>query len=336
MSIINQALKKAQREQRVHSLQSWCLPTQAASLWPQRSMWFVLTLGGSIALGIGALLHAWLIPASTPPPAAMPVTVLPTLSLMSKPPLSTSPPATTAALHPLVGQGTASGLSSKAVAAIQPESTPLPWHQPAETAAQSTTIVGSPEPQPLLAQKPAETAARPGAPTLPTTPQPTAAHTLFNLALEAQATGDLEQAMTLLQQAVKIAPTLKQAYNGLGNLYYQRQQYDDAVAMYRQALALDPNYTQARNNLGSAYMQLSQHERAIEELQKVLQDDGEASLAYYNLACVYARTGDSAQALHYLQRAMEIEPQARLWAQTDADFNRVRNEPAFQQLLGSS
>jgi Tfp pilus assembly protein PilF len=266
----------------------------------------------------------------------MQVTVLPTPSLMGKPPLSTSAPATAAILPPVEGQETATGLSSWPVATLLPEGTPLPWRQPAETAAHSAPVVVSPEPQRPPEHKPEKPVAHPGASALPTTPQLTTAHTLFNLALEAQAAGDLEQAMTLLQQAVKLAPTLKRAYNSLGNLYYQRQQYDDAVAMYRQALALDPDYTQARNNLGSAYMQLSQHERAIEELQKVLQADGEASLAYYNLACVYARTGDSAQAVHYLQRAMEIEPQARLWAQTDADFSRVRNELAFQRLVGSS
>lgn len=241
-----------------------------------------------------------------------------------------------ASQRPMVEQGAATGLASRMVAVAQPEGTPLPWRQSVATVAQSTTAVASPEPPRPPEQNPAETVARPDVSTLPMTPQLTAAHTLFNRALEAQAAGDLEQAMTLLQQAVKLAPTLKHAYNGLGNLYYQRQQYDDAVAMYRQALALDPNYTQARNNLGSTYIQLSQHERAIEEFQKVLQTDGEASLAYYNLACVYARTGDSAQAVHYLQRAMEIEPQARLWAQTDADFSRVRDQPAFQRLLGSS
>jgi Tfp pilus assembly protein PilF len=164
----------------------------------------------------------------------------------------------------------------------------------------------------------------------------TEAHTHFNLALEAQAGGDVEQAMALLHQAVRLDPTLKRAYNNLGNLYYQRQQYDEAVTMYHQALTLDPDYTQARNNLGSAYIQLSQYEQAIAELHKVLQGGGEASLAYYNLACIYARRGDSTQAVHYLQRAMETEPQARIWAQTDADFSRIRSEPALQRLLGSS
>ena len=212
----------------------------------------------------------------------------------------------------------------------------MPAHQLAATAAPDANTVASPEPQRPPDPRPAETAARSKAPELPTASQRTEAHTRFNLALAAQTTGDLERAMTLLQQAISLDPTLKHAYNNLGNLYYQRQQYDDAVAMYHQALALDPDYMQARNNLGSAYIQLSQYEQAIAELQKVLQADGTSSLAYYNLACVYARTGDSTQAVHYLQRAVEIEPQARLWAQTDADFSRIRTEPAFQRLLGSS
>jgi tetratricopeptide (TPR) repeat protein len=160
--------------------------------------------------------------------------------------------------------------------------------------------------------------------------------THFNRAIEAQTAGDLDHAATLLQHAIELDPTLTYAYNSLGNLYYQQQQYHQAVAMYQQALAVDPEYIQARTNLGSAYIQIAQPEQAIAEFHKVLQADGDTSLAYYNLACVYARTGDSAQAVHYLQRAIAMEPQARVWAHTDTDFNRVRTDPEFQRLVGPS
>jgi Tfp pilus assembly protein PilF len=81
-------------------------------------------------------------------------------------------------------------------------------------------------------------------------------------------------------------------------------------------------------------MQLAMHDQAITALRKALQVDNTSGLAYYNLACVYARMGESTTATHYLQQALEFEPQARIWAQTDADFTRVRTTPEFQQLLG--
>jgi tetratricopeptide (TPR) repeat protein len=149
----------------------------------------------------------------------------------------------------------------------------------------------------------------------------------------AEEAGDLARASSLLEQAVKLDATAKAAYNSLGNVYYQQQRYQQAIAMYDKALALDPHYAKARNNLGSTYMQLAMDARAIEELLKALQADSSFGLAYYNLACVYARGGHTTTAAQYLQQAIALEPQARTWAQTDADFARVRSAPEIQQLV---
>jgi tetratricopeptide (TPR) repeat protein len=161
----------------------------------------------------------------------------------------------------------------------------------------------------------------------------TKAQTLFHRALGAKAKGDLKRAKALLEQAITLDPTAKGAYDALGSVYYQQQQYQRAVTMYERALALDPNYVTARNNLGSTYMQLALDERAIEELQRALQVDSSYSLAYYNLACVHARAGRGGAAAQYLAQAVALEPEARQWAQTDADFARVRSVPEVRKLL---
>jgi tetratricopeptide (TPR) repeat protein len=160
------------------------------------------------------------------------------------------------------------------------------------------------------------------------------AQALVQRAAIAQDAKEPTRALTLLEQAIKLDPTAKAAYNSLGNVYYQQRRYQQAMAMYQKALAIDPDYTKARNNLGNTYMQLAMDARAIDELQKVLQADSSYSLAYYNLACVYARSGNSTTAAQYLQQAITLEPQARTWAQADTDFARVRGAPEVQQLLG--
>jgi Tfp pilus assembly protein PilF len=160
------------------------------------------------------------------------------------------------------------------------------------------------------------------------------AQALVQRAAAAQEGNELTRALTLLEQAIKLDPTAKTAYNSLGNVYYQQRHYQQALAMYQKALAIDPDYVKARTNLGSTYMQLAMDTRAIDELQKVLQTDSSYSLAYYNLACVYARSGNGTMAAQYLQQAIALEPQARAWAQTDADFTRVRTASEVQQLLG--
>jgi len=160
------------------------------------------------------------------------------------------------------------------------------------------------------------------------------AQALVRRAAAAQEANELKRALTLLEQAIKLDPTAKAAYNSLGNVYYQQQRYQQALVMYQKALAIDPDYVKARMNLGNTYMQLAMDTRAIDELQKALRADSSSSLAYYNLACAYARSGNGPVAALYLLEAIALEPQARTWAQTDADFARVRTAPDVQQLLG--
>jgi cytochrome c-type biogenesis protein CcmH/NrfG len=348
MSIINQALQKAQREQLVHSRQemAYQLPVQLARA--SRRLWLWVPLGLVAAVGVGATLHAWLMP----PASRLPVGLeLPGIAahMAVQVPLNTPAPPPAEQVDQTVAEPP---LPARAEYALRPVSTLLPLATPsvdrppasvAAAAVPGTAVVPVPRvtPAPLPAVV-SETAAKP--PDVPAHTMPPAAppapletdrvQALVQRAVAAQEAGELKRAMSLLEQAVKLDPTAKAAYNSLGNVYYQQERYQQAIAMYHKALAIDPEYAKARNNLGSTYMRLAMDERAIEELQRALRADSSYGLAYYNLACVYARGSDSATAAQYLRQAIALEPQARTWAQTDADFASVRTAPAMQQLLG--
>jgi hypothetical protein len=49
----------------------------------------------------------------------------------------------------------------------------------------------------------------------------------------------------------------------------------------------------------------------------------------YNLACFEALAGRPDDALLHLQEAVEGEPRTREWAQTDEDFDTIRDDPRF-------
>lgn len=348
MSIINQALQKAQREQLVHSRQemAYQLPGQFARA--SRRLWLWLPLGLVAAVGVGATLHAWLMP----PASRLPVRLeLPETATRMAVPASPATPATPLPAEQVDQPGAEPALAAPAAYALRPVSeasppaaTLLVDSAPAPVASASTPVTAvvpvprvTPAPLPAIVSEPTP----PDVPvnSLPpaVTPAPLEtdrAQALVLRAVTAQAAGDLKRAMSLLEQAVKLDPTAKAAYNSLGNVYYQQQRYQQAIAMYYKALAIDPDYAKARNNLGSTYMRLAMDERAIEELQRALRADSSYGLAYYNLACVYARGSDSATAAQYLRQAIALEPQAHSWAQTDTDFASVRTAPEVQQLLG--
>ena len=49
----------------------------------------------------------------------------------------------------------------------------------------------------------------------------------------------------------------------------------------------------------------------------------------YNLACFEALAGHSDDAIAHLTRAIELRPEARAWAQSDADLAALRDRPDF-------
>jgi cytochrome c-type biogenesis protein CcmH/NrfG len=348
MSIINQALQKAQREQVRHSQQEmpYRLPVQHRRA--PRHRWFLLPLGLVAVVGVGVVLYARLLPptvrmsvgtgaavtspplASPMPPGAPPAAPQFAASLaqtVPEPPRSgpsSVRPVSEAPPSPVALSAESSPIRTALAPATTSASVPLPEEAPATS---STAAVTTPA-------KPAETLASVAPPAVPAPPESARVQALVQRAVAVQEAGELPRALSLLEQAVKLDPTAKAAYNSLGNVYYQQRRYQQAIAMYQKALSIDPDYAKARNNLGSTYMQLAMDRRAIDEFQKALRADSSYSLAYYNLACVYARSGNRATAAQYLQQAIALEPQARTWAQTDADFAPVRTAPEVQQLLG--
>ena len=266
MSIINQALKKAQRErQQAQGGVAWVLPgSREAGPSGRRGQTVWIAAAALFALSLGATLHAWL----------------------------GNPTARIETAHPSVRPVTAATLPSAA--------------EPPTRTAQADVATARQIVNPVPRRLPDH--ATPG--------------------------GIVAAAAARVIATRRPAPPATAAdYTARGNTLYRRGDYRRALEMYEAALALDPLDVKARNNLGSTYMQLTMDDRAIAAFREALRLDNSYSLAHYNLACVHARDGNVESAAAYLRQAVAIEPEARDWASTDADFASVRNAPEFRQLL---
>ena len=58
-------------------------------------------------------------------------------------------------------------------------------------------------------------------------------------------------------------------------------------------------------------------------------------LLFYNLACCESLTGKPTEALVHLQRAIELSEEFRENARSDSDFDPIRDEPGFRNLVSS-
>jgi len=89
------------------------------------------------------------------------------------------------------------------------------------------------------------------------------------------------QAQPLLDQ-LKGDPNNADLLSKIGNLYYDAQQFPDAVEYYERSLKINSRATDVRTDLGTAYHLMGQPDRAIQEYDDVLKIDGKHANALFN------------------------------------------------------
>ena len=55
---------------------------------------------------------------------------------------------------------------------------------------------------------------------------------------------------------------------------------------------------------------------------------------FFNVACCESRAGQTAEAIEHLRQGIELWEGLREMAQQDSDFDSIRDEPAFKELVG--
>ena len=73
---------------------------------------------------------------------------------------------------------------------------------------------------------------------------------------------------------------------------------------------------------------------AADRGRELLEAHGEYPNLLYNLACCESLAGRRDDALEHLRRAIELWDGTRALARGDSDFDSIRDEPAFQELIG--
>ena len=55
---------------------------------------------------------------------------------------------------------------------------------------------------------------------------------------------------------------------------------------------------------------------------------------FYNVACCESLAGQTTDAIDHLRRAIDMSEHSRALAKDDSDFDPIRDEPAFKELMG--
>ena len=235
MSIITQALKKAEREQQLaRGATAWAPAASTESKAPHRhgqALWIVVAAVFAVSFGAG--LHAWL-----SGPAAQVDSAANAARSMPAPQVRTTGPGQ------LPGPD---GRPAHRVAKAVPNRRPAPFQRVGVTPIRPVTAA----------------AARP-----PAAPDMAADYLSRGNALYRQ--GEFFSALRMYQTTLTLSPHDVKARNNLGITYTRLAMFDEAVAAFKEALGLDSSYSLAYYNLACLYGRTGEVENAVDYLRQAV------------------------------------------------------------------
>jgi tetratricopeptide (TPR) repeat protein len=98
--------------------------------------------------------------------------------------------------------------------------------------------------------------------------------------------------------------------------------------------AYEPDGWELWAPLGALY-QAGEYAEAADRGRVLVEAHPEYPALFYNLACVESLAGRTNDALEHLRRSVELSERSRALAKGDSDFDPIREEPAFKELVGS-
>jgi tetratricopeptide (TPR) repeat protein len=129
----------------------------------------------------------------------------------------------------------------------------------------------------------------------------------FDLGVEEYQKGELLNCIEYLEKALEIQEDYIHAWNGLGSVYFERQDYEKAIEHLEKALEIQEDYIHAWNGLGSVYFERQDYEKAIEHNQKALEIQEDYVHAWNGLGSVYFERQDYEKAIEHHEKALEIQ-----------------------------
>lgn len=117
-----------------------------------------------------------------------------------------------------------------------------------------------------------------------------------------------ENALATFQQAVRLKPDDATMRSNVGVAYFWMEQYENAIGTFREALRLKPDYAGAYNLLGNAYCGLEQYPEAVAAYQQAIRLEPNNADFLQNLGTAYVDMRRKAEALQIHQKLQKIDP----------------------------
>lgn len=136
--------------------------------------------------------------------------------------------------------------------------------------------------------------------------QPAYADARYYQAVKAWNSGDIRQAVILLEDLVETDVDASAQLLEKGLEYLKESIFPEAAGVLREAVALHPHYADLRNYLGQSYLWQDMIDQAIGQFQKAIEINPGFVGAHMNLASAYERDGRLDEARAVLTHVLEM------------------------------
>jgi serine/threonine protein kinase/tetratricopeptide (TPR) repeat protein len=149
-----------------------------------------------------------------------------------------------------------------------------------------------------------------------------------------------QEAADALEKLLKINPEFLLAYQDLQMYYARLNQNEKHVKHMNRMLEVYPEYL--KKHPDDSYTQMtyactlaivSRKEEAIAEGEKALKYNSKDPVMMYYGACLYSTLNEKQQAIGYLKKAIENGYGNFEWIKRDPDFENIRKEPGYIELV---
>ena len=148
------------------------------------------------------------------------------------------------------------------------------------------------------------------------------------------------ESVDLLKKTIELNPDFHTAYGDLRMVYErlgEQEKYKEVLAklldVFPRYLSQHPDDARSHIYYGIELAQMGRIDEAKAEVKKALELSPGDPLMLYNAACCYSRIGETQAALSALKESVAAGLEDYDWIKTDPDFNNIRTEPEYLQLM---
>jgi len=145
--------------------------------------------------------------------------------------------------------------------------------------------------------------------------------------------------LTLWSDAAKKSPDKMRVHHNLGRAYLMGGDINKAIQEAEIALRLSDRYIRKEsvkfilNLLGGAYLDKGEIDKALSMYNRAIEVAPNFATSYYNVSCLYSLKKERAKAIEYLKKAIALDLRYKEKARVDQDFNSLKEEKEFEELV---